>query len=272
MSVASLGVRHAPVSIHARETLAGARALLVDWDGCLSIGGRLQPGAARLLSRWRERVVIVSNNSTHLPHQIERMLKDAGVAVSSDRILLAGYETIRIAAEASIRRAMILGDPRLRAAARALGISVVREAPDVVILLRDTRFTYRQLERAANAVIQGARLLVANADLNHPGPAGEVVPETGALLAALLAATGSRKPDYQLVGKPSPRLFLRACTLLGVAPGEAVMIGDNPDTDVAGAAAIGMPCIMIEPGCSLRMLAGEDGDGHPHETDPVRSA
>lgn len=251
MSVASLGVRRAPVSLsigrnagETDETSVRPRALLVDWDGCLAIGNRLQPGAAALLSCWQGRVVIVSNNSTHLPHQIAQILADAGLAIPADRILLAGYETIRIAAESAWCRAMILGDPRLRAAARALGISVAREAPEVVVLLRDTRFTYRQLERAANAILQGAALLVSNADLNHPGPGG-VVPETGALLAALLAATGKRSLDYQLVGKPSPRLFMRACALLDIPPGEALMIGDNPDTDVAGAAAVGMPCVTI---------------------------
>lgn len=249
MSVASLGVRRAPVRCDASlgfgEAPLRPRALLVDWDGCLAIGNRLQPGAASLLSCWQGRVVIVSNNSTHLPHQIARILDDAGLVIPADRILLAGYETIRIAAESSWRRAMILGDPRLRAAARALGISVAREAPEVVVLLRDTRFTFRQLERAANAILRGAALLVSNADLNHPGPGGEVVPETGALLAALLAATGKRPLDYQLVGKPSPRLFMRACDLLDIPPEDALMIGDNPDTDVAGAAAVGMPCVTI---------------------------
>jgi len=247
VSVASLGVRRAPVSrdVAFGELHARPRALLVDWDGCLAIGNRLQPGAVSLLSSWQERVVIVSNNSTHLPHQIARILEDASLAVPPDRILLAGYEAIRIAAESTWRRAMILGDPRLRAAARALGITVARDAPDAVVLLRDTRFTFRQLERAANAILRGAALLVSNADLNHPGPGGEVVPETGALLAALLAATGKRSLDYQLVGKPSPRLFLRACALLDIPPEDALMIGDNPDTDVAGAAAVGMPCVTI---------------------------
>ena len=55
MSVASLGVRRAPVSLSigrnagdTDETSVRPRALLVDWDGCLAIGNRLQPGAAQM--------------------------------------------------------------------------------------------------------------------------------------------------------------------------------------------------------------------------------
>jgi len=103
VSVASLGVRRAPVrcdvSLGFGEAPLRPRALLVDWDGCLAIGNRLQPGAASLLSSWQGRVVIVSKHSTHLPHQIARILEDAGLAIPADRIPPCGYETIRIAPE-----------------------------------------------------------------------------------------------------------------------------------------------------------------------------
>ena len=38
---------------------------------------------------------------------------------------------------------------------------------------------------------------------------------------------------------------MRACDLLDIRPEDALMIGDNPDTDVAGAGAVGMPCVTI---------------------------
>lgn len=254
--------------------LAQADALLIDWDGCLSLGGRMQPGAIELLTEWQDRVVILSNNSTHLPRQISQMLKDAGLVLPDKRILLAGHETIRRAASQGPCRAMILGDTRLRTVARALGLTVVRDAPDIVILLRDTRFTYGRLERAANAITQGARLLVANADITHPGPGGLLVPETGALLAALVAATQGAAADHELIGKPAPTLFRRACDILSVAPHRAVMIGDNPDTDVAGAAAAGIPAILLNPstGCTLISLLQSQEAVFEHPVRRLRTA
>jgi putative hydrolase of the HAD superfamily len=48
--------------------------------------------------------------------------------------------------------------------------------------------------------------------------------------------------------KPHPRPFQTGLELLGAAPAEAVMIGDRPDKDVAGAAAVGLRAIRVRTG------------------------
>jgi len=48
--------------------------------------------------------------------------------------------------------------------------------------------------------------------------------------------------------KPDPRPFRDALALLGVEPQDAVMIGDRPDKDVAGAAAVGMRAVRVRTG------------------------
>ena len=45
--------------------------------------------------------------------------------------------------------------------------------------------------------------------------------------------------------KPHPAPFRAALSALGVAPHEALFVGDRPDKDVAGAAAAGMRCIRV---------------------------
>ena len=46
--------------------------------------------------------------------------------------------------------------------------------------------------------------------------------------------------------KPSPTIFKAALELLGVEPGAAVMVGDSPEDDVAGAEAIGMRGLLLD--------------------------
>lgn len=46
-------------------------------------------------------------------------------------------------------------------------------------------------------------------------------------------------------GKPDSRTFERVCADLGVDPTEAVYVGDRPETDVAGATAVGMRAIQV---------------------------
>jgi HAD superfamily hydrolase (TIGR01509 family) len=45
--------------------------------------------------------------------------------------------------------------------------------------------------------------------------------------------------------KPHPRGFLVACDRWGLTPREVLMVGDRADVDAAGAAAAGMPCVVI---------------------------
>lgn len=47
------------------------------------------------------------------------------------------------------------------------------------------------------------------------------------------------------VAKPHPEMFRRALQALGVAPEEAVHVGDNPKADVEGARAVGMRAVLV---------------------------
>jgi 2-haloalkanoic acid dehalogenase type II len=48
--------------------------------------------------------------------------------------------------------------------------------------------------------------------------------------------------------KPDPRIFQRACAALPVSAGEAVMVGDTPETDVQGARQAGLRAVWLNRG------------------------
>jgi putative hydrolase of the HAD superfamily len=48
------------------------------------------------------------------------------------------------------------------------------------------------------------------------------------------------------VAKPDPTIFRIALERLGITPAEALFVGDSPEHDLRGAAAVGMPCIWID--------------------------
>jgi 4-nitrophenyl phosphatase len=226
--------------------VANARGILLDWDGCVVVGNRILPAARQLLARHGDRVVIVSNNSTHLPEQFSAYLARAGLILPASHIILAGAEAVSWVAQArDPGRVMVLGSLQMRALALRLGVNVVRDNPNMVLLMRDTRFGYSQMARAVSALHRGARLVVSNADRTHPGVKGDIVPETGALLAALTTCVPGIIPF--IIGKPERLLFERACAVLGIANTEALMIGDNSDTDIAGAKALGIRSLQVWP-------------------------
>lgn len=90
-----------------------------------------------------------------------------------------------------------------------------------------------------------------------------------ALLATLgrsdLAAVNA---DGVGAGKPAPDLLLAACDDLGVAPGQALLVGDSP-WDAAAARRVGLP--MVGVGCggfalhTLRQAGAWDAVANPRE-------
>ncbi|RKE68462.1 HAD-IIA family hydrolase [Pseudorhodoplanes sinuspersici] len=231
---------------------------LVDLDGTLMSGAKALPGAVQLIERLERRFVIVSNDAEHTPAQLSRRLRAAKLMVPEERIVLAGTTTLDcIMKEEPEARVMLIGSVALNRYARGIGLRLSEGRPDIVVLARDQRFTYGRLAKAANAIRAGARLIVSNPDHTHPGLAGEIVPETGALLSALLACTGPL--SYRVIGKPEPTLFLKGLDLLGIASDQGVVIGDNPDTDGAGARRMGLRFVRVHPGA---MLGVDDIDGY----------
>lgn len=234
----------------ARERVRAARLVLLDLDGVLVFGDRVHPDAPRFLAALRDRYVILTNNSTELPDTLAKRLVAAGVPVAAERILTAGallIETLR--ADARGRRTLLLAGTEMRRQAAGAGLTLVGEDAEIVALARDTALTYDRLAAAVASLARGAVLLAANPDLTHPGAARQPVPETGTLLAALAAAVPAAAP--RILGKPAPAMFMAALSRFGVRADEAVMIGDNPATDGAGAHAAGIAAILV------------GGAGHP---------
>ena len=221
------------------------RGYLVDLDGTLISGGAALPFARSLLADLADRFVVLSNDAEHMPGQLSRALRTMDLHVAPERIVLAGAAAIdTVAGEMPGARLMLLASPALRAFARRLKLELVETGADVVVLCRDRSFNYAKLAAAVNAVRGGAKLIVANPDLTHPGRNGTVVPETGSLLRAVLACTGD--VAYRVIGKPEPPIFDKARAMLGSEAADTVMIGDNVETDGHGALSVGMSFVHID--------------------------
>ncbi len=68
-------------------------------------------------------------------------------------------------------------------------------------------------------------------------------------------------PEDAGAPKPDPRMFLQAAALLGVAPGECLMVGDDAEADIAPARALGMATFQVVRGVAGRGLLDVPGLG-----------
>lgn len=225
---------------------------LFDLDGCLYRGNSALPGAVELLDYLRragKRIAFVSNNSTQSAQEISDRLNRLGIRAEQGEVIVPlafigsyildrfGPSTVYSLAGTAVLRSLegsghtIAGDGDARC--------------DIVLVARDVEFSYGKLESASRLLSAGARLVATNADATHPGDSGYPVPETGALLAALLAVSNK---TCTIIGKPEAFLFGKALECLRLSPSEVVMVGDNLHTDIVGARQSGIRTVWINPG------------------------
>mgnify|MGYP006272111447 CR=1 FL=1 len=235
--------------------LATPRAILADLDGCLISGDRALPGAAAFAAAAGARLWIVSNNSTDTEDGLASRLAGLGVEAAPGRMALAGVETLRrIRDERGGCAVALYAAPPIRAFAEALGLRLDAADPEVVVVARDPGLDLGALATLLGQLHRGAALVATNLDGAHPGRDGAPAPETGALVAAIRAAMPEARPVS--LGKPAPDLLRIALMRAGVAPSEALFVGDNDETDGRAAAALGVAFRRIDPARGPAALLG----------------
>ena len=168
--------------------------------------------------------------------EVGQLLRPAQVGLGrlADRIVLAGATAIdEIAMASPEARLALIGSATLAARASMRGLVLTDRDADFALLTRDVDFTYERLERLVRLLSAGTELIVANIDATHPAADGGLVPETGALLGAVKTCLPGLR--YRAIGKPEEALFRAALLKAGVESCEAIVIGDNPETDGEGA-------------------------------------
>jgi HAD superfamily hydrolase (TIGR01450 family) len=227
--------------------LATVAGLVVDLDGVLYRG--MEPIAAgrRLMAFAREAglpVAALTNNARRTADQVAAKLAGMGYDFPATRIVTAGYATARhVQRHYPGESVYPVGPPALRTELERAGVGVAVDA-SIVVAAIDDAITMAELRQAANLLRRGARLIVTNPDATHPAPDGFEL-ETGAV-QAFLETAGGRRAEI-VVGKPNPEIFEMARALVGIEARLVLMVGDTPETDIAGACAAGMLSALVGP-------------------------
>lgn len=228
--------------------------MVFDLDGVVYRGERVLPGAADAIAGVRAAgigVAFVTNNAARTVDQVADKLRGLGIPVEADEIVTSSLAAASLLEPGD--RCLVIGMDGLRAALADRGCVEVTEPDDaeVVVVGFNRELVWDDLRRATVALHRGARFLGTNADATFPSLEG-LWPGNGAVLAALTAAT-DRSPE--IAGKPEAPMFQAAADRL--PEGRLLMIGDRPQTDIAGAHALGWDTVLVLSGVTAR--EGIDG-------------
>ena len=218
-------------------------AFLLDLDGVVYLEDEPLPDAVDSVNRLYEsdkEVRFLTNDPRQTRQTIAGSLRELGIPAQTDDIITSAWATARYVSQQGTTTATAVGSDGLKAELRAEGIEIQDDDPEVVVVGADEATTYRDIRRATRHIDRGAAFIATNPDGSFPTPNGPA-PGAGAIVRAVQAATGT---EPTVVGKPHPRMFKIA--LDGLADDEdAVVVGDNPGTDILGAHRAGLPGILV---------------------------
>lgn len=219
------------------------QALLLDIDGVLTVGGRPIPGAIDALEILREHYPIrfITNTTTKTRHEMGEKLRSAGFAVDDGEIFSALDALVRYV-EGQGGRAFCLVHERVRGA-----LTCLDGEPVTHVVMGDARegFGYHALNEAFNHLMGGAELVAAAVNRYFRESEEKLALDMGGYVKLLEYASGK---EAVIVGKPEKAFFLQAAAALGVAPEKVLMVGDDVESDVAGAVNAGLEGVLVQTG------------------------
>jgi HAD superfamily hydrolase (TIGR01450 family) len=251
--------------------LDDVRGFVFDVDGTLvrrfPDGVHPLPGAVEVLDaiRGSGRKLAIFTNGSHLtPEDFARELRDDGLPVSDEEMVTP----VRSALSYLRRRhdsapVLLFARPPVRERLIEEGVNVVDgEDAAVVLVLHVDDASLPELERAARAILGGARLLTANYLPAYAGANGPIF-SRGAMVTAAIAKAASARPT--VVGKPSKAAVQELRDRLGVPSEDLLVTGDDVRMDVGLGHLGGSRTVLVRSGISGDMdLSRLPEDRRPH--------
>jgi ribonucleotide monophosphatase NagD (HAD superfamily) len=252
-----------PEAISIAALLDRYDGVLLDAFGVLVDARGLLPSGAALLAELTRRgtpFAIVTNDASRSPATYAARFAGSGLDVPPERIvtsgsLLPGYFRDRGLAGA---RTCVLGTDDSFGYVRDGGGVPIALAPgmelDALAVCDDSGTPFVDgIELAFSAVVRAVEagrrpaLVLPNPDLIYPKGDAEYGFTAGAMALLIETALTRRFPGLGLgfdrLGKPAPHLFAEGRRRLGGV--SVVMIGDQLETDIAGARAAGIDAALL---------------------------
>jgi HAD superfamily hydrolase (TIGR01458 family) len=224
-------------------------AILLDVDGVLHVSGEPIPGAADAVRRLREnghRLRFVTNTTIRSRSQLAELLRSQGIELEDDEVQTAASAAVRALQG---RRVLAL---TMHALVHDLeGLELVGEEADAVLIggadetpESNLVFSYMNLARAFAELELGADLYCLHRNRWWQTKHGPLL-DSGAFVAGLEYAA---QVEATVLGKPSASYFEAAFAELDADPELTWMVGDDLESDIAGAHGMGMRTVLLRTG------------------------
>lgn len=228
------------------------QALLFDMDGVLYNSEEPIPGAAEALAWVRSREIphlFVTNTTSRGPGALAEKLTRLGMSANHSDIITPCEATADWLRSQGATRVALFLRPAARLAFDGLDIlqdDAERGADYVVIGDLANAWGFATLNRAFRLLHSNPEATLIALGMTRYWKATDGISlDVAPFVAALEHATGRKA---LVLGKPAAEFFQAAADRLGVPNREILMVGDDIDSDIAGAQSAGMRAALVRTG------------------------
>jgi HAD superfamily hydrolase (TIGR01450 family) len=242
--------------------------LLFDAYGVLVHASGALPGAREIIARLKDAAkpfAVLTNDASKLPKTAARRYEGFGLDIGAERILSSGLLLREFFERHQLHgsRCAVLGTTDSERFVELAGGTVVPANTDfdVLVAADENGFNFVETVDAAltslfRSIDQGrtVQLVLPNPDLIFPHGEQRFGIAAGSVALIIEAALRRRYPQrtdlvFARLGKPASDLYEAAMSAFGTR--NAVMIGDQLETDIAGALSCNVDCALIATGVAV---------------------
>ena len=241
------------------------KGVLLDVSGVLLDGDTVLPGAAECIERLESAglpVRFVTNTTRQSKRQLAQHLRSHGIEVEVNGLFAPAAAACAWLKKNGYAPHLLVHPDLEEDFAECLA-----SGPCAVVIGDAAQaFTYDSLNAAFRKLQRGAPFLALARNRTFKDRDGLLSLDAGAFVEALEYASGTKAI---LFGKPSRDFFLAAVESMGRHADDVVMVGDDVESDVAGALQAGIgAAILVRTG---KYRAGDESQVEPPPTAVVAS-
>ncbi len=224
--------------------------MFFDLDGTMYRGPQPIESGIRAIERCQKQGIpylFLTNNSMRTPEENAKHMNDMGYPnIRPEDFVNSAMAAASYAADLdpNKRKAWFIGANGMKQALEDNGFTITDDHPDYVFVGLDKQGDYAKYSKALAMLLNGAKLIGTNHDRILAKPGGFEV-GNGSVVALFEYAMGTPSPK---IGKPALPILETALKKAGISKEDAIVIGDNLETDIALGYNNGVKTVFVQSG------------------------
>lgn len=234
------------------DELKDKKVFFIDRDGTITLGNEIIPGVDKFISKLRQKnkkFYVLTNNSSRTPKEHFEKLKEIGLEITEDNILVSIQSALTYLQKKEIKDIYFVANTNVSNYILEQGFNYNDKDPQALLLTYDDELTYEKLRKFVILARKGIPYYATHSDIVCPTPNGDI-PDIGTFIKIIEMSNGLI--PNKIFGKPDKNIIDGELQKYDFKEKDVVIIGDRLYTDIKLAENSDITSILVLSGETKR--------------------